>query len=80
MGSALLTKSFFALKVSGFSGVEFDITMSRININEEAHPGLIIPYLIASQLCGNVTYDQSISALHATFIVQNSVYIEPHFP
>jgi len=33
VGSALLTKSFFALKVSGFSGVEFDITMSRININ-----------------------------------------------
>ena len=57
VGSALLTKSFFALKVPGFSGVEFDITMSRININEEAHPGLIIPYLIASQLCGNVTYD-----------------------
>ena len=57
VGSTLLTKSFFALKVSGFSGGEFDITMSRININEEAYPDLIISYLIASQLCGHVTND-----------------------
>mgnify|MGYP001487458707 CR=1 FL=1 len=80
MGSTLLAKSFFALKVLGFSAGKFDITMSSININEEAHPDLIIPYLIASQLCGNVTNDQSISELDATFIIRNSVYLQPHFP
>ena len=80
MSSTLLAKSFFALKVSGFSAGEFDITMSIININEEAHPDLTIPYLIASQLFGNVTNDQSISALDATYIIRNSVYLQPHFP
>ena len=69
VGSTLLAKSFFTLKVSGFSAGEFDITMSSININEEAHPDLTIPYLIASQLYGNVTNDQSISALDATYII-----------
>ena len=80
MGSTLLAKSFFTLKVSGFSAGEFDITMSSININEEAHPDLTNPYLIASQLYGNVTNDQSISALDATYIIWNTVYLQPHFP
>ena len=80
MGSTLLAKSFFALKVSGFSASKFDITMSSININEEAHPDLKILYLIVSQLCGNVTNDQIISELDTTFIIRNSVYLQPHFP
>ena len=70
----------FALKVSGLSSGDFDITMSNININEEAHPDVTIPFLVASRLCGDVTNDQTISALDATFILRNSVYLAPQFP
>jgi len=70
----------FGLLVSGNTGGEFDITMSKININEEAHPDVMIPFLVASRLCGDVTNDQTISALDATFILRNSVYLAPQFP
>ena len=72
--------SLFALKVSGLSLGEFDITISNININEEAHPDVTIPFLVASRLCGDVTNDETISALDATFILRNSVYLAPQFP
>ena len=61
--------SLFALKVSGLSLGEFDITISNININEEAHPDVTIPFLVASRLCGDVTNDETISALDATYII-----------
>jgi hypothetical protein len=70
----------FGLLVSGNTGGEFDITMSKININEEAHPDVMVPLLVASRLCGDVTNDQTISALDATFILRNSVYLAPQFP
>ena len=70
----------FALEVSGVTSGEFDITMSKININEESHPDVMIPFLVASRLCGDVTNDQTISALDATFILRNSVYLAPQFP
>ena len=70
----------FALEVSGVSSGEFDIIMSKININEEEHPDVMIPFLVASRLCGDVTNDQTISALDATFILRNSVYLAPQFP
>lgn len=67
----------FGLLVSGVTVGEFDITMSKININEEAHPDVMIPFLVANRLCGDVTNDQSITALDATFILRNSVYLAP---
>ena len=72
--------SLFALKVSGLSLGKFDITISNININEEAHPDVTIPFLVASRLCGDVTNDETISALDATYILRNSVYLAPQFP
>ncbi|MEL0010480.1 MAG: carbohydrate-binding module family 20 domain-containing protein, partial [Bacteroidota bacterium] len=70
----------FGLLVTGDTGGEFHITMSNININEEDHPDVFIPFLVANRLCGDVTNDQTVTALDATFILRNSVFLAPQYP
>ena len=59
---------------------ESGISVSEIFINEEKHELLNATLKFYERLCGDVTNDRSVSALDATFILRNTVFLEPQFP
>ncbi len=59
---------------------ESNVSLKEIFINEEKHDPLSATLKFFERLCGDVTNDRSISALDATFILRNTVFLEPQFP